>query len=128
MPPKAPPDLAAGLRARASTAAPSWLGAVEAFRFLGLSVARAPPLRILDPRVHPSIDQVGDQAADQDGDRADQVDGHDRRVVSAADGRDRQRPHPRPGEDLLDDHRPAQQLRQGEGDDRDQRDQGVAQA
>src|SRR5438067_2283869 len=80
-----------------------------------------------DPWVEPAVGQVDQEIDQDDGGGQDEDGGLDDWVVAVDDRLDREQADARPGEDGLDDDRPAEDVAKLEADDRDQRNQGVAQ-
>src|SRR5262249_14368542 len=81
---------------------------------------------IPNARIDDGVAHVGEQVAQEDQRRGDEAQAHQDRVVALADGGEAEPAHARPGEDRLDDHRAAEEPGQAQADDRDQRDQRVA--
>src|SRR5215211_3618849 len=73
---------------------------------------------VTDPRVDRGVGQIGQEVADQHGHGVEERGAHEDGVVAEEGGVDAQPSHPRPGEDLLDQHRAADQTRQAESEDR----------
>src|SRR5436309_12932804 len=79
---------------------------------------------IPDPWVCDGVEDVGDEIADDDRDRAEDRHRQDHRVIPREHGIHREAAHARQREHVLDDHRAADEQRQDEahdGDDRKQR-------
>src|SRR5581483_1910607 len=83
--------------------------------------------RMAHPRVEPAVGQVDDQVRQDDRRREQQVEGLDHRVVAVLDRFEQVAAHTRQHEDLLEHDRAADQYRDLQADQRDDRDQRVAQ-
>src|SRR5205823_4274173 len=80
----------------------------------------------LDPRIHARVCKVTKQVADHQHRAGEHDPGHDEWVVLATNGRVRELADTRPGEDLLDDERAADERREDAAERGHDRDQGVA--
>src|SRR5699024_3513039 len=84
-------------------------------------------LRIADPRVEHGVEQVHDQVGEQEDDHQQRHHRDDHRALAVVDGAEQQRADAADVEDALGDDRAAHQRTQVRADERDHRDQGVAQ-
>src|SRR5215469_5134002 len=80
-----------------------------------------------NPWVERTVEQIGEQVGEDYGDAEDEHDALDDRDVAVADRLQQLMADAGHGEDLLDDHRRADQGREIEADDREQSDEGIAQ-
>src|SRR6266566_4219715 len=86
----------------------------------------APARGHTDPRIDQAVREIGDQVGDErEGGDDDEVT-HDDRVVALEDRLDHELPHAGNGEDRLDDHAAADEAGEREAEDRDDREQRVA--
>src|SRR5881394_2322471 len=99
---------------------------VRTVRPSGDSRGRA-ALMTAESGVGPGIEQVGEQTAKSDHDAADDHPTDDEGVVARADGVHHRVSHSWPGEDALDEKRSGEKRGEGEPDQRDNRQQCIAQ-
>src|SRR5262249_26821754 len=119
----------------------SWRTAASRYRRRGRAVASprsltspcAPVTTLIadssipDARIDRDVGDVGEEIDDQVDDRRDEDRSLGDRCVAVADPLDRKLAHPRVREDVLDDEGAGKQGTGLEADDRDQRDQRIAQ-
>src|SRR6202522_4360058 len=79
-----------------------------------------------DPRVEADVEQVDDEDADEHADRDHQEDGLHQREVTVGDGDEEQAADPGVAEDTLYEHRPPDDPAEGQSEDGDVGEQGVA--
>src|SRR5438094_8746392 len=84
-------------------------------------------LTTLRPRVEPEIRDVDEQVRDRVDDRSEQRDAEHRRKIERDRSRGRVAPETGPAEDCLGQHRAREKAAKGETEDRDRRDERVAQ-